>query len=94
MTYNVFNGTLNPTQSINPIEDVTRAPIANPLNSAQLGGILYHFPKLHPGPCNSLDMRPRTDWHTEARDRISRRLRLTRNVTTEHPSDLLRNSRC
>jgi len=28
----------------------TRAPTANPLNSAQLGGIPYHSPKLHPGP--------------------------------------------
>jgi len=27
----------------------TPAPIANPPNSAQLGGTPYHFPKLHPG---------------------------------------------
>ena len=28
--------------------NATRAPIANPPNSAQLGGSLYHAPKLHP----------------------------------------------
>ena len=32
----------------------TRAPIANPPNSAQLGGSLYHAAKLHPGPCSSV----------------------------------------
>ena len=36
-------------------------------NSAQLGGIPYHSPKLHPGPCNSAGMRPRTGRHTDAR---------------------------
>ena len=34
--------------------------------------IPYHSPKLHPGPCNSVGMRPRTDRqtdrHTDARD--------------------------
>ena len=30
--------------------NATRAPIANPPNSAQLGGSLYHAAKLHPGP--------------------------------------------
>jgi len=44
--------------------NATRAPIANPPNSAQLGGRLYHAPKLHPGPCNTVGMRPRTDTHT------------------------------
>ena len=33
--------------------------------SAQLGDIPYHSPKLHPGPCNSVDMRPRTDTQTD-----------------------------
>ena len=28
----------------------TRAPIANPPTNAQLGGIPYHAPDLHPGP--------------------------------------------
>jgi len=65
--------------------NATRAPIANPHNSAQLGGIPYHSPKLHPGPCNSVGMRPRTDTHRHAHRRvwpqyILRRLRLTRNV--------------
>jgi len=41
--------------------NASRAPIANPPNSAQLGGIPYHSPKLPPGPCNSAGMRPRTD---------------------------------
>jgi len=45
----------------------TRAPIANPPNS-ELWGIPYHSPKLHPGPCNSVDMRPLTDRHTDAGD--------------------------
>ena len=44
--------------------NATRAPIANPSNSAQLGGVPYHSPKLHPGPCNSVGMWPRTDTHT------------------------------
>jgi len=52
--------------------DATRAPIANPPNNAQLGGIPYHSPKLHPGPCNTVGMRPRRDRqtgrHTDARD--------------------------
>jgi len=46
-----------------------------PPNSAQQGGIPYHSPKLHPGPCNSVGVRPRTyrrhtdrQTHTDARD--------------------------
>ena len=46
--------------------NATGAPIANPPNSAQLGGSLYHSPKLHPGLCSSVGVRPRTD--TDARD--------------------------
>ena len=46
--------------------NATRAPIENPPNSAQLGGIPYHS-KLHPGPCNSVGMRPRTDRQTHRR---------------------------
>ena len=30
----------------------TRAPIANPPNTAQLEGTPYHSSKLHPGPCS------------------------------------------
>jgi len=53
-------------------DNATRTPIANPPNSAQLVGITYQSPKLHPGPCNSVGMRPRTDTqtdrHTDAHD--------------------------
>jgi len=45
-------------------EGATRAPIVNPPNSAQLGGIPYHSLKLYPDPYNSVGMRPRTDTHT------------------------------
>ena len=41
--------------------NTTRAPIANPPNSAQLGGSLCHAPKLHPDPCSIAGVRPRTD---------------------------------
>jgi len=55
----------------------TRAPIANPPNSAQLR-VPYHFPKLHPGPCSSVGMRWRTDRHTDrhidARDQYTFRV--------------------
>ena len=47
--------------------NATRAPIANPPNSAQLGGIPYHSGKLHPGPCNSVGMRLGTDRQTHRR---------------------------
>ena len=65
------------------------APIANPPNSTQLGGSLYHAAKLHPGPCSSVGVRPRTDTQTHRRawpQYILRRLRLTQNVTTEFSS--------
>jgi len=39
-------------------------PIANPPNSAQLGGYPLPLPQLHPGPCNEVGMRPRTDRRT------------------------------
>jgi len=47
--------------------NATREPIANPPNSAQLGGSIYHAAKLHPGPCSSVDVRPRTDRQTHRR---------------------------
>jgi len=47
--------------------NAARAPIANPLNSAQLGGSLYHAPKLYPGPCSSVGVRPQTDIQTHRR---------------------------
>jgi len=73
--------------------NATRAPIANLPNSAQLGSTPYHLPKLHPGPCSSVGMRPRTVRqtfrHTQTHWRawpiyVSRRLRLTQNVTIIH----------
>jgi len=45
--------------------NATRAPIANPPNSAQLGDTLYHSRKLHPGPCNSVGMWPWTETQTD-----------------------------
>jgi len=45
--------------------NATRAPIANPSNSAQLGGSLYHAVKLHQGPCSSVGVWPRTDRQTD-----------------------------
>jgi len=40
------------------------------INSAQLGGIPYHSPKLHRGPCNSVGTRPRTDRQTDRQTRF------------------------
>ena len=51
--------------------NATRAPIANPRNSAQLGGIPYHSPKFYQGPCNSVGMRPRTDRQTHTQTRVT-----------------------
>jgi len=45
--------------------NATHAPIANPPNSARLGGSLYHAPKLHPGTCSSVGVWPRTGRHTD-----------------------------
>ena len=43
----------------------TRAPNANPPNSAQLEGTPYHSPKLHLGSCSSVGMRRGTDRQTQ-----------------------------
>jgi len=45
----------------------TRAQIANPSNSAQLGPIGHPLPflKLYPGPCSSVGMRRWTDTQTD-----------------------------
>ena len=55
--------------------NTSRAPIANPSNSAQLGGIQYYFSELHPGPCYTVSMRPRTDrqtyTHTDTQTRVT-----------------------
>ena len=39
----------------------TCAPIANPPNTAQLGGTTYHSPTLYPATCSIVGMRPGTD---------------------------------
>jgi len=47
-------------------------------------------PKLHPGPCSSVDVRPRTDRQTHRRawpQYILRCLRLTQNVTSDAATD-------
>jgi len=43
----------------------TRAPIANPPNTAQQQGTPNHFPKLHPGLCCSVGMWWGTDSHAD-----------------------------
>jgi len=48
--------------------NATRAPIANPPNSAQLGCSLYHASKLHLGPCSSVGVWPWTDRYTDEHD--------------------------
>jgi len=66
--------------------NATRAPIADSPNSAQLRGSLYRAPKLHPGLCSSVGVRPRTDRQTHRRgwpQYILRRLWLMQTVTTK-----------
>jgi len=46
----------------------TRAPLANPPNSAQLEAL--PFPNLHPCPCSNVGMRLGTDRHADERARI------------------------
>ena len=66
----------------------TRAPTANPPNSAQLGGSPYYSPKLHPGPCSSVDVRPRTYRHSDIhRDTQTR-------VTTIHFASSTTHAKC
>ena len=45
--------------------------MANPPNSAQLGGSLYHAPDVHPGPCSSVGVRPRTVRQTYTQTRVT-----------------------
>jgi len=67
-SYRGMDASLLPGFALCCHSNATRVPLANPPNSAQLGGSLYHTPKLHLGPCSSVGVRPRTDRHTDARD--------------------------
>jgi len=62
----------------------TRAPIANPPNGAQLVSSPYHSP----GPCSSVDVRPRTDRHTDTRRDTQTR------VTTIHFASSATHAKC
>ena len=68
--------------------NAARAPIANSPNSAQLGGSLYHAPKLHPGQCSSVGVRPRTDRHTDTQTDTQTR------VTTIHFASSTTHAKC
>ena len=63
----------------------TRAPIANPPDSAQLRGTPYHSTKWHPGLCNSVAMQQGTDTITHRQTAVITThfawLCLMRNVT-------------
>ena len=51
--------------------NATHALIANPPNSAQLGGSLYYVPKLHPGPCSSVAADRQTDRQTDTQTHVT-----------------------
>jgi len=56
------------------VSNETRAPIANPFNTAQLEGTAYHSSTLHPGPYNSVGIRRGTAKHTDGHDQYTFRL--------------------
>ena len=62
----------------------TRAPIANPPNSAQIEGTPYYCPKLHPGPCNSVGMRRGTGRQTQRRPCLKLSILSTKYTTQHH----------
>jgi len=66
----------------------TRAPTANPPNTAQPWGTPYHTPKLHPGPCSSVGMRPQTDTQTD------RQTHRQMHVTTIHFALSMTHAKC
>jgi len=70
--------------------NATRAPIANPHNSAKLGGSLYHAAKLHPGPCDNVGMGPRTGRHTHRHRQTHTQTR----VTTIHFASSTTHAKC
>ena len=66
----------------------TCAPTANLPNSAQLAGRPYHSPKLHPGPCRSVDVLSRTDTH------IDRKTDTQTRVTSIHFTSSTTHMKC
>jgi len=48
-----------------------RNPCTDCKSAQQLGGIPYHSAKLHPGPCYSVGMGPRTDRQTGTQTRVT-----------------------
>ena len=42
-----------------------------PVTRRSPAGIPYHSPKLYPGPCNSVGIRPRTDTQTDTQTRVT-----------------------
>jgi len=53
----------------------------NLINSAQLGGIPYHSPKLHPGPYNTVGMRPWTDRQTHTQTDVRNQIHFASYTT-------------
>ena len=72
--------------------NTTRAPIVNPPYSAQLGGSLYHAPKLHRGPCSSVGVRPRTD--TQTNTHTDTQIDTQTRVTTIHFASSTTHAKC
>jgi len=70
--------------------NATGALIANPPNSAQLGGSLYQALKLYPGPCSSVGVRPRTDRHRQTDRQTDTQTR----VTTIHFASSTTHAKC
>jgi len=68
--------------------NATRTTIANPPNSAQLGGIPYHSPKLLPGPCNIVGIRPWTDRQTDTQTQVTT-IHFSSSVTYAKCSDVI-----
>ena len=53
------------TQQRNPCTDCKSA------QQCTTRGNLYHAPKLHPGPCSSVGVRPQTDTQTDTQTRVT-----------------------
>ena len=78
-----------PVDGQSPASSVrTPADPANPPNSAQLGGIPYHSPMLHPCPSNSVGIRPQTD------TQIHRQTNTQTRVTTIHFASSTTHAKC